>query len=125
MENDQKEIKTRQENLEKVKKKLNDLKLNLYFGRIKSKQKLSSNCRSKKPIKSGNKQSTQPPRKVGPQRIESRLQKELFFAMAFQEVEWHAIDDVDFDSVDNDNPEITHGPRICALDNIEPSWTGA
>ena len=125
MENDQKEIKTRQENLEKVKKKLNDLKLSLYFGRIKSKQKLSSNCRSRKSIKSSDKQSAQPMRKVRPQRRESRLQKELYFAMAFLELEWRAIDDVDFDSVDNDNPEITHGPKICALDNIEPRWTGA
>ena len=125
MENDQKEIKTRQENLEKVKKKLNDLKLSLYFGRIKSKQKLSSNCRSRKPIKSSDKQSTQPMRKVRPQRRESRLQKELYFAMAFVELEWRAIGDVDFDSVDNDNPEITHGPKIRALDNIEPRWTGA
>ena len=64
-------------------------------------------------------------RKVRPQRRESRLQKELYFAMASLELEWRAIDDVDFDSVDNDNPEITHGPKIRALDNIEPRWTGA
>ena len=46
-------------------------------------------------------------RKVRPQRIEARDQKELLCAMAFQELEWHDINDVDFDGVENDILEIT------------------
>ena len=45
--------------------------------------------------------------------------------MAFQKLEWHAIDDVDFDGVENDIPEITHGLGTPVLDNIEPVWTNA
>ena len=55
----------------------------LYFSSIKPKQNHSANCRSKKSDKSSDKQSTRPLRKVQPQRIEARLQKELFCAMAF------------------------------------------
>ena len=64
--------------------------------------------------------------KVGPhRRIEAHRQKELLCAVAFQELEWHAIDDVDFNGVENDIPEITHRPGTPALDNIEPVWTDA
>ena len=59
-------------------------------------------------------------RKVSSQRIEARRQKELLCAMALQELELYAIDDVDFDGVENDIPEITYGPGTPALDNIEP-----
>ena len=45
--------------------------------------------------------------------------------MAFQELEWHAIDDVDFDGVKNDIPEFIHRPGNPLLDNIEPVWTDA
>ena len=45
--------------------------------------------------------------------------------MAFQELEWHEIDDVDFDDVENDIPEITHGPGTPGLDNIQPVWMDA
>ena len=40
-------------------------------------------------------------RNLRPQRIEAHRQKELFCAMAFQYLEWHAIDDNDFDGVQN------------------------
>ena len=72
---------------------------------------------------SRDKQSSQTMRKIRPQRIETRRQKELLCAMACQELEWHAINDVDFDGVENDVPEITHGPRTLILDNVEPVWT--
>ena len=39
--------------------------------------------------------------------------------MAFQELERHAIDDAYFDNVENDIPEITHGPGTLVLDNIQ------
>ena len=40
-------------------------------------------------------------RNLRPQRIEAHRQKELFCAMAFQYLKWHAIDDIDFDGVQN------------------------
>ena len=40
-------------------------------------------------------------RNLRPQRIEAHRQKELFCAMTFQYLEWHAIDDIDFDGVQN------------------------
>ena len=40
-------------------------------------------------------------RNLRPQRIEAHRQKELFCAMAFQYLEWHAIDGIDFDGVQN------------------------
>ena len=64
-------------------------------------------------------------RKVGPQSIEPRRQKELLFAEVFLEREQHTIDDIDFDGVENDIPEITHGSGIHVLENIEPAWTDA
>ena len=45
--------------------------------------------------------------------------------MAFPELEWHAINEVDFDGVENDIPEIIQGPGIPVLDNIEPVSTDA
>ena len=95
----------------------------LYFGSIKSKQDHSPNSRLKKSAKSSNKQSTQPVRKVQPQRIEARWQKELLCALVFQELEWHNIDEVGFDCIENKIPEITHGPGTPAVGNIEPVWT--
>ena len=59
----------------------------LYFGSIKSNQNHSPSCRSKKSAKSSNEQSTQSMRKVGPQSIEPRRQKELLFAEVFLERE--------------------------------------
>ena len=49
-------------------------------------------------------------RKFRPQRIEVRHQKELLCTMAFQELNWQAINDVGFDGVENDVPDITHEP---------------
>ena len=100
----------------------------IYFGSIKSKQNYSTNSRSKlscKSVKSSDKQSTQPIRKVQPQRRKARRQKEVLSVMAFQELEWYAIDDVDFDGVKNDIPEFIHRPGNPLLDNIEPVWTDA
>ena len=61
-------------------------------------------------------------RKVGPQRIDTCHQKALLSSMAFQELEWHTIDDIDFNGVDNDIPEITHEPGTSVHDNIDPFW---
>ena len=46
--------------------------------------------------------------------------------MAFQELEWNAVDDVDFDDFDDpeaDILEIVHESETPALDGIEPVWT--
>ena len=45
--------------------------------------------------------------------------------MAFQRLEWHAIDDIDFDGVENDIPEFIRTPGNPLLDNIEPVWVDA
>ena len=43
--------------------------------------------------------------------------------MAFQELEWHAVEDVDFDDAEDDIWEIFHESGTPALDGIEPIWT--
>ena len=42
------------------------------------------------------------------QRVAARRQKELLCAMAFQELQWHAVDDVDFHDAEADILEIVH-----------------
>ena len=39
-------------------------------------------------------------RKVLPQRVAARRQKELLRAMTFKERDWHTVDDVDFDDAE-------------------------
>ena len=43
--------------------------------------------------------------------------------MAFQELEWHAVDDVDFDDAEADILEVVHESGTPVLDGIEPVWT--
>ena len=45
--------------------------------------------------------------------------------MAFQEIQWHAIDDADFDGVENDIQEITDASGTPVFDNIVSVWTDA
>ena len=71
----------------------------LNFGSIKSKQNHSSYCRTKESRAVGDEQYGGT-RKVRPQRVAARCQKELLCAMAFQELDWHAVDDVDFDDTE-------------------------
>ena len=86
----------------------------LYFRSIKPKQNHSPIWRSKTSDESSDKQST-----------EVHVQKGLLCTIAFQELEWYNIHEFDFDGVENDIPEITHGPEAPVLDNIEPVWTDA
>ena len=62
------------------------------------------------------------PTKVRPQRVAARHQGELLCAMAFQELEWHAIDDVDFE-VDDEIPEFVLQSWSPLIENNEPIWT--
>ena len=62
-------------------------------------------------------------RKVRPQRVAARPQKELFRAMVFQQLEWYAVHDVDFDDAEADILEIVHESGTPVLDGIEPVWT--
>ena len=94
----------------------------LYFGSIKSKQNHSSYCRTNESRAVGDEQHGGT-RKVRPQRVAARLQKELLCAMAFQELEWHAVDDVNFDDAEADILEIIHESGTPVLDGIEPVWT--
>ena len=43
--------------------------------------------------------------------------------MAFQELEWHAVDDVDFDDAEAGTLEIIHEGGTSVLHGIEPVWT--
>ena len=50
--------------------------------------------------------------------------KRILCAMAFKELEWHVVDDVDFDDVKADLLEIVHEsgtPVLC--DGVESVWT--
>ena len=94
----------------------------LYFASIKSKQNHSSYCRTKESRAVGDKQHGGT-RKVRPQRVAARHHKELLRAMAFQELEWHAVDDVDFDDAQADILKIVHESGTPVLDSIEPVWT--
>ena len=42
--------------------------------------------------------------------------------MTFQELEQHAVDDVDFDDAEADTLEILHQSGTPFLDGIEPVW---
>ena len=96
----------------------------LYFGSIKSKQNHSSYCRTKESRAFGDEQQGGT-RKVQPERVASRRQKELLCAMAFQGLEWYAVDDddVEFDDAEADILEIAHESGTPVLDGIEPVWT--
>ena len=91
----------------------------LYFGSIKSKQNHSSYCRTKESRAVGDEQHGGT-RKVRPQRVAARHQKELLCAISFQELERHVVNDVDFDDAEADILEIVHESGIPALDGIEP-----
>ena len=64
-------------------------------------------------------------RKVRPQGVAARRQIELLCVMAFQELDWHAIDDVDFDVEEVDSPEVVHesGTPISNDTDMGPVWT--
>ena len=94
----------------------------LYFGRTKSKQNHSSYCRTNESCAVGDEQHGGT-RKVRPQRVAARGQKELLCAMAFQALEWHAVDDVNFDDAEADILEIIHESGTPVLDGIKPVWT--
>ena len=47
---------------------------------------------------------------------------EFILYMAFQELKWHAVDDVYFDDAEADIREIVHESGTPALDSIEPVW---
>ena len=89
---------------------------------MKSKQNHFSYCRTKESRAVGAEQH-RGTRKIQPQRVAARRQKELHCAMAFQELEWHAVDDVDFDDAEADILEIVNESGIPALDGIKPVWT--
>ena len=90
----------------------------LYFGSIKSTVNHSSYCRTKAETS-----TAAVTRKVRPQRVAARRQKELLCAMAFQELEWHAIDDVDFDDNQVDISEIAPKSGTPVIEDIQPIWS--
>ena len=93
-----------------------------YFGIIKSKQNHSSYCQTKESRAGGDEQHSGT-RKVRPQRVAAHRQKDLLCAMEFQELEWHAVDDVDFNDAEAYIPEIVHESGTPVLDGMEPVCT--
>ena len=91
----------------------------LYFGSIKSKQSHSSYCRTKESRAVADEEHGGT-RKVWPQRVAAHRQKELPCAVAFQALEWHAVDDIDFDHAEADILGIVHESGTPLLDGIEP-----
>ena len=94
----------------------------LCFGSIKSKENHASYCRTKESRAVGDEQNCGT-RKVRPQRVVARRRKELLCVMAFEELEWHAVDDIDFDDAEADILEVVHKSGTPVLDGIEPVWT--
>ena len=90
----------------------------LHIGSIKLKQNHSSYCRTKESRAVGDEQYGGT-RKVRPQRVAARCQKELLCAMAFQELQQHAVKDFDFDDAEADIIEIVHEIGTPVLDGIE------
>ena len=99
----------------------------MYFGTIKSKQQHSTACKPKpKESKPNEKSANQiaEVKKVRPQRVAARRQREILCVMAYQELEWHAMDDVDFEGLD-DIREIDFDIGTPVLDNVDPIWTNS
>ena len=83
----------------------------LYIGSTKSKQNHSSFCRTNnrtRRLGTVDYEQHGGTRKVQPQRVVTRCQGELLCVIAFQELECHAIDDVDFDAEECDISEIVY-----------------
>ena len=92
----------------------------LYFGSIKSNVNHSSHYRTKAEAS-----TAAVTRKVRPQRVVARRQEELLCTMAFQELEWHAVDDVDINFDDNqvDISEIAPKSGTPVIEDIQPIWS--
>ena len=55
--------------------------------------------------------------------IHSSMFYNFYLFLAFQDLEWHAVDDLDFDDAEADILEIVHESGTPVLDGIEPFCT--
>ena len=55
--------------------------------------------------------------------IHSSMFYNFYLFLAFQDLEWHAVDDLDFDDAEADILEIVHESGTSVLDGIEPFCT--
>ena len=90
----------------------------LYFGSIKSNQQHSAVCR----MNESSAVEKIVPKKVRPQRVAARRQQELLCVMAFQELEWHEIDDVEFEGNVEEISELAAKNGTPILTNTDPKW---
>ena len=91
----------------------------LYLGSIKSRQYHSAYCQTKDWLPVANRTKG---RKVQLQQVAACRQNELLCVIASQELEWHAIDDVDFDDK-SDIPEVVAKSGAPILNDMDPIWT--
>ena len=90
----------------------------LYLSSLKAKSLHITSCR----IDKNNHDEIEKPR-VRPTRVAARRQRELLCVMEFQEMEWAAMDEVEFDDLDNvANFETDLGTPIINTDDISPIW---
>ena len=90
----------------------------LYLSSLKAKSLRITSCR----IDKNNHDEIEKPR-VRPTRVAARRQRELLCVMEFQEMELAAMDEVDFDDLDNGaNFETDLGTPIIDTDDISPTW---
>ena len=93
----------------------------LYFGTIKSRKQHKTNCKERPKS-----QGVEQPIRVRPTRIAARRQHELLCVMAMQEMEWHALEDVDTDGIDDQSFQSVsevHGEiGTPVLEDAVPVW---
>ena len=85
----------------------------IYFGIIKQMTLHYSYCRAQGSSNVVPESAPPPVIKVRPQRVAARCGGEVLCAMAMQELEWHAIEDIDYDDLD-DSPDV--------LEDIDSIW---
>ena len=62
------------------------------------------------------------PKKVGPQKVAAPRQQDLLCVMIFQELEWYAVDDVEFEGNVENIDELAAKNGTPILTNTDPIW---
>ena len=60
--------------------------------------------------------------RVRTQRIAARRQRGLLCTTTFQEFEWYAIEDVDYEDVQDEIPETSFEPGMPLVDEVDSMW---
>ena len=87
----------------------------IYFGTIKAVNKHKRCCNQAGQV-------VEEETRVRPTRIAARRQRELLCVMAMQELEWHAIDDVDADGLEEDVADVREEIGTPVLEELTQIW---